>query len=349
MPKTVRRPIPRSYTVTSMPDPAPSTDRHLSYLDAIREAQLEEMRADQNVVILGEDVRSGFYGTTHGLAAEFGDDRVIDTPISEAGFVGAAIGAAMSGLRPIVDLEMAPFVYVSIDQLVSQAAKSPYMFGGRIRIPIVVRAAMFYGAGLAAQHSDRPYPMLLGVPGLTVVTPASPTDAKYLLKAAIRDDNPVVMLEDAGLWAAREFVPEQDPTHSRQVLGVSRIVRQGADVTVVAVARMVREALRAAERLEDEGVSVEVIDPRTLNPADWETMLASVERTGRLVAVDPAHRTASFASECVARIAAEAFSALRSPPVIVATPDVHPPFAPTMERGLYPDADSIAAACRSVL
>ena len=331
-----------------MPDKVP-TDRRLSYLDAIREAQLEEMRADDNVVIMGEDVRSGLYGTTQGFADEFGDERVVDTPISEAGFLGAAIGAAMSGLRPIVDLEMAPFLYVCIDQLVSQAAKNRYMFGGQMRIPIVVRATMFYESSLAAQHSDRPYPMLLGVPGLKVVTPATPTDAKYLLKAAIRDDNPVVVLEDAGLWAVREDVPAEDSGASRQVLGAARIARKGEDVTVVAVARLVREAVQAAAMLDEEGVSVEVIDPRTLNPADWKTILESVGRTGRLVAVDPAHRTSSFASECVARVAVCSPSLLKTPPVIVATPDVHPPFAPTMERGLFPDADSIVEACRRLL
>jgi len=208
---------------------------------------------------------------------------------------------------------------------------------------------MFYGSFLAAQHSDRPYPMLLGVPGLKEVTPATPTDAKYLLKAAIRDDNPVVMLEDAGLWAVREEVPAEDPGGSRQVLGSARIARKGEDVTVVAVVRMVREAVQAATMLDQEGVSVEVIDPRTLNPADWDTILESVRRTGRLVAVDPAHRTASFASECVARAAVYSPSLLEIPPDIVATPDVHPPFAPTMERDLYPDADSIVEACRTLL
>lgn len=327
----------------------PSAAREISYLSAIREAQVEEMRADTNVVIMGEDVRSNFYGTTLGLADEFGRDRVIDTPISEAGFVGAAIGAAMSGLRPIVDLEMAPFIYVALDQLVSQAAKNRYMFGGQVQIPIVIRAAMFYASSLGAQHSDRPYPLLLGIPGLKVVTPSSPTDAKYLLKAAIRDNSPVIVLEDAGLWGLREYVPAQDPPESRQVLGSCRIARQGNDITIVAVARMVREALRAAAILEHEGVDIEVIDPRTLNPADWGTILRSVERTGQLVVVDAAHRTGSFASECVARVAALAWSSLKAPPEIVATPDVHPPFAPTLERNLYPSPDSIAEACRRVL
>lgn len=334
-----------------MPDSKtnPDVPRNLSYLEAIREAQVEEMRADESVIIMGEDVRSNFYGTTLGLAEEFGHDRIIDTPLSEAGFVGAAIGAAMMGLRPIVDLEMAPFIYVAMDQLVSQASKNRYMFGGHVQIPIVVRAAMFYASSLGAQHSDRPYPMLLGIPGLKVVTPSNPTDAKYLLKAAIRDNNPVVIIEDAGLWGSREIVPESDPPESRQVLGACRITRPGNDMTVVAVARMVREALQAAEIMQGEGVSVEVIDPRTLNPADWETIFESVDRTGRLVAVDPAHRTVSFASECVARIATRASNPLKAPPKIVSTPDVHPPFAPTLEADLYPNAESIVAACREMV
>lgn len=331
--------MPESHTSS-----APS--RHLTYLEAIQEAQAEEMRADQNVVIMGEDVRSNFYGTTLGFANEFGHDRVIDTPLSEAGFVGAAIGAAMSGLRPIVDLEMAPFIYVAIDQLVSQAAKNRYMFGGQIRIPIVVRAAMFYASTLGAQHSDRPYPMLLGIPGLKVVTPSNPTDAKYLLKAAIRDDSPVVVLEDAGLWGVRQSVPEEDPEESLQVLSRCRTVRHGDDITIVAIARMVDEALRASEILEGEGISAEVVDPRTLNPADWNSVFESVERTGRLVAVDPAHRTGSFASECIARVAVHSQNNLVTAPTIVATPDVQPPFAPNLERNLYPDADTIAEACR---
>jgi pyruvate/2-oxoglutarate/acetoin dehydrogenase E1 component len=324
-------------------------NRELSYLDAIREAQFEEMSLDETVVIMGEDVTSNFYGTTRGLADAFGPDRVIDTPLSEAGFVGAAIGAAMSGLRPIVDLEMAPFIYVAIDQLVSQAAKNRFMFGGQVQIPIVVRTAMFYGSSLGAQHSDRPYPMLLGVPGLKVVTPSNPTDAKYLLKAAIRDNNPVVIFEDAGLWGMRETVPLGDPEESRQVLSACRIARHGNDVTVVAVARMVREALRAAAILDGAGISVEVIDPRTLNPADWNTVFESVRRTGRLLAVDAAHRTSSFASECVARVAVRASNGLKTLPAILATPDVHPAFAPTLERDLYPTANSIVEACRELM
>ena len=201
--------------------------RRLTYLDAIREAQTEEMRLDNDVIIMGEDLRCNFYGTTAGLADEFGGERVLDTPLSEAGFLGAAIGAAMSGLRPIVDLEMASFLYVAMDQLVSQAAKNRYMFGGQVGVPIVVRAAMFYGNSIGAQHSDRPYPALLGIPGLKVVVPSNPSDAKFLLKAAIRDDDPVVILEDQGLWSMRGDVPDEKPGDPSQALGTCTTVRSG--------------------------------------------------------------------------------------------------------------------------
>jgi pyruvate/2-oxoglutarate/acetoin dehydrogenase E1 component len=326
-----------------------ASNRNLTYLQAIREAQLEEMRNDDSVVLMGEDIRSNFYGTTHGLADEFGHQRVLNTPLSEAGFLGAAIGAAMSGLRPVVDLEMASFIYIVMDQLVSQAAKNRYMFGGQFQIPIVVRAAMFYGNSVGAQHSDRPYPALMGIPGLKVVTPSNPTDAKYLLKAAIRDDGPVVVLEDQGLWGMREQVPATDTLRSRQVLGVSRVARQGDDITLVAVARTVRMSLQVAESLEEDNLSIEVIDPCTLLPADWDTIFRSVKRTGRLLVVDPATRTGSFASECVARVAMNSEIRLKAPPVILATPDVHTPFAPAMERNMYPNVASITDACRRLV
>jgi pyruvate/2-oxoglutarate/acetoin dehydrogenase E1 component len=332
-------------TATTSATAQPAT-RRLNYLGAIREAQLEEMRRDASVIILGEDIRASVFGTSDEFLAEFGPNRVRNTPISELGFCGAAIGAAMTGLRPIVDLTIASFLYVAMDQLVSQAAKNRYMFGGQASIPVVYRAAMFYGGANAAHHSDRPYPMFMNVPGLKIITPSSPHDAMGLLKSAIRDDDPVLCFEDQTVWGSREAVPAEEYLIP---LGEAAVKRTGDDVTVVAIAGAVPLALQAAEALAAEGVSVEVIDPRTLVPLDWPTILASVERTGRLVVVDPAHRTCSAASEIAATVAEQRFGALKAAPRRVTTPDVHIPFSPAMEKPLYPNPDTIAAAVRDVL
>ena len=247
--------------------------RTLSYLRAIGEAQREELLRDERVFIMGEDVRSGLFGTTGGLLKEFGPDRVRDVPLSELAFVGAAVGAAMTGMRPIVDFTIASFVYVAMDQLISQAAKSRYMFGGQATIPVVFRAGMFYGAGNAAQHSDRPYPMFMSMPGIKVIAPATARDAKGLLKSAIRDDNPVMFFEDSTLWHGKADVPE-DPDFLVPI-GVADIKRAGTDITIIAIAGALPHAMAAAEELEQEGISVEVVDPRTLAPLDRATILAS--------------------------------------------------------------------------
>jgi TPP-dependent pyruvate/acetoin dehydrogenase alpha subunit/pyruvate/2-oxoglutarate/acetoin dehydrogenase E1 component len=327
-------------------DPTPSDPtRELIYLAAIGEAQHEEMRRDDTVILIGEDVRSNLWGAT-GFVGEFAKERALDTPISETAFVGAAVGAAMTGMRPIVDMTMACFLYVAMDQFVSQAAKNRYMFGGQADIPVVYRAAMLYSGSFAAHHSDRPYPMFMNVPGLKIIAPASPYDAKGLLKSAIRDDNPVLCFEDGNVWFSQEHVPESEYLIP---LGQADIKRSGSDVTVVAVAGSVRHALAAAEELAGEGISVEVVDPRSLVPLDEQTILESVAKTGRLVVADPAHQTCSAASEIAALAAEKVFDSLRAPIVRVTTPNVQIPFSPVMEKPLYPNKDHIIAATHRVL
>jgi acetoin:2,6-dichlorophenolindophenol oxidoreductase subunit beta len=317
-----------------------------SYLEAIRDAQFEEMQRDPNVFMMGEDLTSNLFGATTGFVAAFGAERVRNTPISEAGFIGAAAGAAMVGMRPIVDVTIASFIYPAMDQLVSIIAKSRYLYGGQARLPLVLRLSMFYGNSTAAQHSDRPYPMLMGVPGLKIILPSNARDMKGLLKSAVRDDDPVLCFEDSSLWSSKMDIPEGE-----EVLvpfGQAEVKREGTDVTVVALAGAVPQALAAAAMLAQEGVSVEVIDPRTLVPLDVATIVRSVRKTGRLVAVDPAHRTCSAASEIAALVAEQAFDALRAPVLRVTTPDMHIPFSPPLEARLFPTRQSITAAIRSV-
>jgi pyruvate dehydrogenase E1 component beta subunit len=320
--------------------------RNLTYLQAIAEAGAEEMRRDPAVFVMGEDIRTGLFGATAGFLEEFGPERVRNTPISEAGFVGAAIGAAMTGMRPIVDMSVSVFLYVAMDQVVSQAAKNTYLFGGQATIPLVIRSALFYGGSNAAHHSDRPYPMFMNVPGLKIIVPSTPYDAKGLLKAAIRDDDPVMCFEDCTVWHAKGPVPEDDYVIP---FGQADVKRPGDDVTVVAVAGSVRHAIAAAEQLEPEGISVEVVDPRTLVPLDWESILSSVTKTGRLVVADPAHTTCSAASEISAIVAEHAFDHLRAPILRVTTPDVQIPFSPSLERPLYPNSGKIAVAVRRAM
>jgi acetoin:2,6-dichlorophenolindophenol oxidoreductase subunit beta len=318
--------------------------RTLSYRDAIREAMLEEMRLDPTVVVFCEDARFWTMPTV-GFVDEFGPDRVPVMPISEEGFTGAAIGAAMTGLRPIVDYTIANLMYEAWDQIVNHAAKNRYLFGGQASLPIVFRAAMKYGNATAAQHSDRPYPQLMNVPGLKIIVPSNPADMLGLLKSAIRDNDPVVCFEPLSLWGVKDEVPEDEHLVP---LGKAAVRREGVDVTVVAIGDAVPAALKAAEGLAESGINAAVIDPRTLVPLDKAAILTSVGRTGRLVIADPAHKTCGAAAEIAAIVAEEAFSSLRAPIVRVVAPDVHPPFSPAIERLMYPTADRIADAVRSV-
>ena len=320
--------------------------RRISYLKAVSEAVDEEMARDPSVIVMAEDARSGLHGvTTPEIVAKYPDHRVLDLPISEIGFAGAAIGAAMTGLRPVVDFTLASFTYVAMDQLVGQAAKNRYQFGGQCDIPVVFRATMYYRGSSAAQSSDRPYSTFMTVPGLKIVVPSSPADAKGLLKSAIRDPDPVLCFESMPLWRSQGEVPGGDHLVP---LGLCEVKRPGTDVTVVAIGEAVSAALTAADRASTHGISVEVVDPRTLVPLDMETILTSVARTGRLVVADPGHLTCSAASEIAASVVERGFHHLRSPVLRVATPDVPVPFSPSLEKGLYPDADRILRAVRQV-
>jgi pyruvate dehydrogenase E1 component beta subunit len=317
-----------------------------TYLEAIRDAQFEEMSRDPMVFIMGEDVESNMFGTFSGLKETFGAHRVRNTPIAEAGMTGLAIGAAMVGTRPIVDYTMAPFLYPAMDQIVSMAAKTRYLYGGQAQVPVVMRANMIYGNGNAAQHSDRPYSMFMNMPGLNIMVPSNAYDMKGLLKTAIRNNDPVLSFEDAALWSNRSEIPDDEYLVP---FGVADVKREGDDVTVFAIGAMVHLALAAAEQLAGEGISCEVIDPRTLNPLDRETILRSVRKTGRFVAVDSAFEACSAASEVCAMVAEQAFWDLRGPVRRVATANTHIPFAQTMEAQLYPTVEKVIGAVRIVL
>ena len=318
-----------------------------TFLEAIRQAQYEEMRRDDRVFIMGEDIVCSVFGTTLGFAEEFGRERVRDTPISENGFIGAAAGAAMVGMRPIVDVTLAPFLYPAMDQVISIVAKSRYIYGGQTKLPLVIRSCLFYGNSNAAQHSDRPYSMFMNVPGLKIITPSNAYDMKGLLKAAIREDDPVLSFEDGTCWMAKSELPD-DPDFMIP-LGRGDIKREGSDVSIIAIAGAVPTALKAADQLAKDGISAEVIDPRTLVPLDRELILRSVRKTGRAVTVDPAHQTCSAGSEIAAIIAEHAFDSLRGPVLRVATADTHLPFSPLIEKALYPTVDRIVAAVQRLV
>jgi acetoin:2,6-dichlorophenolindophenol oxidoreductase subunit beta len=317
-------------------------DRELYFIRAMYEGLRDAMAEDPTVVVIGEDVDRSIIGATKGLIEEFGAERVRNTPISEATFCGACVGAAAAGLRPVVDLMVGSFFYVAMDQVANQAAKLPYMSGGQVQLPIVYFTATGPSGSAAAQHSENPHPMLMNVAGLKVVMPSTPADAKGLMLAAIRDPNPVVYLQDAVLGGTKGPVPEEP---YELPIGVAEVKRPGEDVTVVAIGALVGRALAVAERLqEEEGVSVEVVDPRSLVPLDEETILASVRRTGRLVVADNARLTCSAASEIAALVAERAFDALKAPPRRVAWEQVPVPFAPGLEKRVLVGEDDIRAA-----
>lgn len=326
----------------------------MSYLGAIGAAQREAMDADERVIIIGQDVEANVYGTTGGGKSRadkgdflqmYGPDRIRNTPISEEGIVGIAAGAAMTGLRPIVDLSYSSFLYMAMDQFVNQVAKNRYMFGGQASMPVVFRSAMFYGLSTGAHHSDRPYPMFMNVPGLKIMVPSTPSDAKGLLRSAVDMDDPVLTFEACILWGTKEEVSDDE---YRIPFGRARIARQGTDVTIVAISSSVPESLAAAETLAEEGVSVEVIDPRTMIPLDRRAILESVSKTGRLVVAEPAHRTCGAAAEISALVSEEIFDSLKAPILRVTAPDMQIPFSPVLEKQMYPSRDSIAAAVRKV-
>ena len=323
--------------------------RQISYAEAIREGLREEMRADDRVVLLGEDigVYGGAFGVTDGLLDEFGDRRVRDTPISEAAITGCAIGGAITGLRPVVEIQFMDFITLCMEQLVLQAAKIRYMFGGTAAVPMVVRTPGGSGTGAAAQHSESLEAWFAHVPGLKVVVPSTPADAKGLLVSAIRDDNPVIFIEHKLLYRTKGPVPDA-PTAIP--LGVADVKREGADVTVVATGVMVPRALAAAGTLAGEGISAEVIDPRTLRPLDTETLVASVRKTGRVVIVYEAVKTLGIGAEISARIAeSDAFSHLMAPIMRLGGAECPIPYNRALERAAVPQEEDILAAVRRVM
>ena len=313
---------------------------------AMRAAVFEEMRRDDRILVMGEDVRLGVVGYTAGLADEFGLERVRDTPISESTFIGAGLGAAATGLVPIIDLLMSTFLYVAMDQVLNQAAKLRYMMGGACDFPLTLIGATGGGAGMAAQHSESPHPIIMNSGGVKIVLPSTPADAKGLLKAAIRDPNPVVFLYHGALGAVRGEVPDHEDFVIP--LGEGRVLREGTDLTIAGIGLMAKQAVSAAVRLEEEGISVEVVDPRTLFPLGWKAIADSVRKTGLLLAVDEARRTCSAASEIVARVTQDVFDALRGPPTVLAVEDVPIPFSPPLEGEVIPSTDRILTTARDL-
>lgn len=318
-----------------------------TYLQAINEALRQEMERDPDVFIMGEDVGpfGGCFGVTKGLYEQFGEKRVKDTPITESAIIGAATGAAAAGLRPVCEIMFVDFIGVALDQLFNQAAKMRYMFGGKAKIPMVLRTPQGAGIGAAAQHSQSLEAWFAHVPGLKVAMPATPYDAKGLLITAIRDDNPVVFLEHKLLYGLEGEVP--DELYSVP-FGKAEVRRSGEDVTVVATAKMVHTALEAAEVLAKDGISAEVIDPRTLVPFDTATVVESVKKTHGLVVVHEAVKHAGFGAEIAAQVAELAFDYLDGPIVRVAAPFTPVPFSPPLEQAFLPGVNDIVAAVRKI-
>jgi len=322
--------------------------REITYAEALREALHHALTTDPCVFLIGEDigVYGGAFGVTRGLYDEFGAGRVIDTPISEAGITGACVGAALTGMRPVGEMQFMDFVTLSMEQLVLQAAKVRFMFGGKASVPMVLRMPGGSGTGAAAQHSESLENWFVHVPGLKVVMPSSPVDAKGLLLSAIDDDNPVIFVEHKLLYKQSGHVPEGD---YRIPLGQTNIVREGQHVTVVATSIMVSRALAAADTLAEEGIELEVIDPRTLKPLDDAPIIESVKKTGRALIVHEAVETGGFGGEVVARIAqSEAFAYLEAPVRRLAGVDIPIPYNRELERAAVPQAEDIAAEARKL-
>jgi acetoin:2,6-dichlorophenolindophenol oxidoreductase subunit beta len=340
------------------PAPAITGGRRIgSFRQAINEALHLEMARDERVIVLGEDVAGGAtlpgfeekdawggpLAVTRGLVKEFGRARVLDTPVSETGFIGAAVGAAATGMRPVVELTFLDFLGVCMDQVVNQAAKMRYMLGGQVSIPIVIRTMIGAGDRMAGQHSGANYSVTTHFPGLKTVVPSCPADAKGLMLAAIRDDDPVVFCEHRLLYSERGPLPEGDAVVP---LGTADVKRAGDAVTVVAIGRMVQIALASAQQLEEEGISVEVVDPRTLSPLDLDTILTSVAKTRRLVVVDEDNPRCSVAADIVAQVVSSPGAPLASPPQLVTAPHCPVPFSPPLEDAYLPGPTQVTAAVR---
>jgi pyruvate dehydrogenase E1 component beta subunit len=325
--------------------------REITYADAIREAMCEEMRRDPTVFILGEDigVYGGAFGVTKGMLAEFGEERVRDTPLSECAIAGAAVGAAMTGMRPIAEIMFSDFITIALDQLANQGAKIHYQFGGQVSVPMVLRTPGGSGTGAAEQHSQSLEAWVCHVPGLKVVIPSTPADAKGLLKTAIRDPNPVVFIEQKLLYRQKGPVPDAGEDFTIP-LGVADVKRSGKDLTIVTYGRMVQRSLEAAKALASEGIEAEVIDIRSLVPLDAGCIIRSVKKTGKAMIVHEACPTGGFGGEIAAVIAdSEAFFHLDAPIRRVAGLDVPIPYNPVLEANVVPTLDAIVAAARDLV
>lgn len=323
--------------------------RKVSYRDALREALREEMRKDPTVFLLGEDIGrywGGAFKVTDGLAQEFGDERVRDTPISESAIVGTAVGAAITGMRPVAEIMFGDLVALAMDQIANQAAKIHYMFGGQAKCPVVIRTPFGAGVNIASHHSQSLEAWFTHVPGLHVAVPSTAYDAKGLLKTAIRGENPVVFCEHKLLYPIEGEVPEEEYTVP---FGEAEIRKEGADVTIIATMYMTQVALKAGEKLDGDGISVEVIDPRTLNPLDKETLVRSVKKTGRAVIVSEDCRTGGVSAELSAILAEEALDYLDAPIKRVAEPDTPIPFSPPLEKFVIPDDKAVIRAVKEVV
>lgn len=331
----------------------------ISFREALTDALRHEMRRDPNVVLLGEDIvggrggssgideaAGGTFGVTAGFGKEFGLQRVIDTPITESAIIGAAGGAALTGLRPVAELMFIDFIGVCLDQILNQIAKFRYMFGGKTSTPLVIRTLIGAGYGAGPQHSQSLYAILASIPGIKVVIPSNPYDAKGLLIQAIRDDDPVIFCEHKMLYGESCEVPSEAYTIP---FGEANITRSGSDVTIVAFSRMVLLANKVADKLAKEGISCEVIDPRTASPLDSDSIIESVEKTGRLVVVDEATPMCGMASEIASIVACEAFECLEAPIVKVTAPHTPVPATPELEQDYIPNPDKIERAVRKVL
>ncbi len=330
-------------------EPAPGTElRELTYREAINEAHVQMLEKDDRVFVFGEgiDDPGGVFGTTKGLQERFGAERVFDTPLAECALTGAAIGAATAGMRPILVHMRVDFLPLTLDQLLNHASKWHYMFGGNINVPMVVRAIVGRGWGSAAQHSQSLQATFAHVPGLKVVLPSSPYDAKGLLMAAVYDGNPVVMIEHRWLYEGKGHVPVEP---YRVEIGKSAVVKKGADATIVAVSHMVKESLDAAAELKKEKIDCEVIDLRTVNPLDDEPVIESVRKTGRLVIADTGWQSYGIGAEVAARVMEKAHGALKAPLIRVNPPGVPTPASPVLEAAYYPGAKDIIKAVKAAL
>jgi pyruvate dehydrogenase E1 component beta subunit len=323
--------------------------RKITYRKALTEALREEMRRDSTVFLLGEDIGrywGGAFKVTEGLAEEFGDERVRDTPISESAIIGTAVGAAITGMRPVAEIMFGDLTALAMDQIANQAAKIRYMFGGQASCPLVIRTPFGAGVNIASHHSQSLEAWFMHVPGLYVAVPSTPYDTKGLLKTAIRGNNPVFFCEHKLLYPIEDEVPEEEYTIP---FGVADIKREGADVTIVATLYMVHKALNAAKQLEKEGIDAEVVDPRTLTPLDKQAIIKSVKKTGRLVIVSEDCKTAGVSAEIAAMVTEEAIDYLDAPIKRVAEPDTPIPFSPPLEQYVIPDEKAIMKAVKKVV